>query len=101
MRTRNHALILRLDDSEFEHLTIQVSETDYITQTFLRCLIMGKTMQTKRPEQFADMLRELSAINNNVAQIISVARTQNKINQAEAERIEKMTARIWMKIKGL
>ena len=59
---RNHALTLRLNDDEWEHLKNLVEATDYTTQTFLRKMILGEEVKPKRPEQFRDLLYELSAI---------------------------------------
>lgn len=101
MRTRKHALILRLNDSEYEHLTLQIAVTDYTTQTFLRLMIFGEIMYLKRPDNFSEMLDELSAINNNINQIIFIAKTQSWISQTDIATIENMKAKIWLKIKNL
>lgn len=56
MRTRNHALILRLNDAEWGCLKQLVKSTDYTTQTFLRKMILGEEVKPKRPEEFRDLL---------------------------------------------
>lgn len=101
MRTRKHALILRLNDSEYEHLTLQVAVTNYTMQTFLRLMILGEIMYLKPPGNFSEMLAELSTIKNNINQIISVAKMQNRISLTDIEAIEKMKDQVWLKIKDL
>ena len=78
---RNHALTLRLNDDEWEHLKNLVEATDYTTQTFLRKMILGEEVKPKRPEQFRDLLYELSAIGNNINQIAHLANSTGTISQ--------------------
>ena len=58
-------------------------------------------MYLKRPDNFSEMLDELSAINNNINQIIFIAKTQSWISQTDIATIENMKAKIWLKIKNL
>lgn len=96
---RNHALTLRLNDDEWEHLKNLVEATDYTTQTFLRKMILGEEVKPKRPEQFRDLLYELSAIGNNINQIARVANARQTVKQTDLDAIQEMQAKIWMKVK--
>ena len=99
MRTRNHALILRLNDAEWGCLKQLVKSTDYTTQTFLRKMILGEEVKPKRPEQFRDLLYELSAIGNNINQIARVANARQTVKQTDIDAIQEMQSKIWKKVK--
>ena len=94
MRTRNHALILRLNDAEWGCLKQLVKSTDYTTQTFLRKMILGEEVKPKCPEQFRDLLYELSAIGNNINQIARVANARQTVKQTDIDAIQEMQSKI-------
>ena len=80
---RNHALTLRLNDDEWEHLKNLVEATDYTTQTFLRKMILGEEVKPKRPEQFRDLLTN----------------ARQTVKQTDIDAIQEMQSKIWMKVK--
>lgn len=101
MRTRKHALTLRLNDSEWEHLKMLVGATNDNTQTFLRQMILGAEIKARRPEQYRDLLYELSAIGNNINQIARAANARQSVSQTNIIAIQEMLASIWMKVKNM
>lgn len=85
MRRRNHRVNVWLDDREYAHLKKQVEETGLGIEAIVRNLVMGLDVKPKPPEQFAGLLRELSAIGNNMNQIAHVANGQKYMDKAELE----------------
>lgn len=69
MRTRRNSVGLWLSDAELTHLRQQCQITGLNTNTYLRKLIMGEHLCPRPPDAYAALLRELSAIGNNINQI--------------------------------
>lgn len=69
MRTRCNSVGLWLNDMELAHLKKQCQITGLNTNTYLRKLIMGEHLCPRPPDAYAALLRELSAIGNNINQI--------------------------------
>ena len=49
MRKRNHVVPVRLNAKELRHLDGQVAKSGLNREEFLRSLILGAQLQTKRP----------------------------------------------------
>lgn len=83
MRKRNHPVSLWLTDQEHEHLKRQVEISGLKTDPFIRQLIMGVNPRPRPPDQYAALLRELSAIGNNVNQLAHQANARGEATRAE------------------
>lgn len=83
MRERNHFIGLWLDDKEFGHLQKQCSVTGLSVSAFVRKLIAGTQLRPRPPDQYTALLRELSAIGNNINQIAFWANAQKSVREAE------------------
>ena len=66
MRTRRNSVGLWLSDAELTHLRQQCQITGLNINTYLRKLIMGEHLCPRPPDAYAALLRELSAIGNNI-----------------------------------
>jgi hypothetical protein len=60
---------LRLSATEYAHLKQQTALAGMKIEPFLRQLILGVELRPKPPDCYAALLRELSAIGNNINQI--------------------------------
>ncbi len=76
-------LTLRLTDAEYMHLKRQTELSGMKIEPFLRQLILGVQLRPKPPDCYATLLRELSAIGNNVNQIAHWANGKGYATQAE------------------
>ena len=83
MRTRCNSVGLWLSDMELAHLKKQCQITGLNTNTYLRKLIMGEHLCPRPPDAYAALLRELSAIGNNVNQIAHWTNGKGYATQAE------------------
>lgn len=66
MRKREKFIGLWLSDTEYRHLLKQCALSGLNTSALLRHSIMDVDIQPKPPDAYAALLRELSAIGNNV-----------------------------------
>ena len=69
MRERNHFIGLWLNDEEYTHLEEQSEITGLPASVLIRHAIEGVQLKHRPPDQYAALLRALSAIGNNINQI--------------------------------
>ena len=101
MRKRPLSVSFRLDEQERQHLGEQVAISGRSTEEFLRGLVAGIEMKPKPPGEMAEILRQLSAIGNNVNQIAKIANTYERVRQEDVEYIINMQTKIWRMVKRL
>ena len=59
-------ITLRLNAAQYAHLRKQAETTGLKMEPLLRQLILGVDLRPRPPDEYAALLRELSAIGNNV-----------------------------------
>ena len=101
MRKRSIAILFRLNEAEHQYLKEQVALSGYTTEQFIRNLIAGVEMHPRPPDEMVDILRQLSAIGNNINQIARATNARGFVRQEELERISAMQSEIWRMIKRL
>ena len=98
MRKREHFIGLWLDDREYKHLLKQCSISGLNTSALIRHSVMGVELRPRPPDACAALLRELSAIGNNIHQLSAKANALNFIDAPalakEAQRWHKFQADI-------
>ena len=98
MRERIHFIGLWLDEKEYGYLQEQCSVTGLSVSALIRKLIAGTQLRPRPPDQYAALLRELSAIGNNVNQLAAKANSLGFVDAPmlyrEAERWHKFQADI-------
>ena len=80
-------LTVRLDEKHYKHLKAQSQIAGLKFEPTIRSLIMGLNIKPKPPDELNKLIRELSAIGNNINQIAFIANSQksidaDKINEA-------------------
>ena len=99
MRKREHLIGLWLDDREYKHLLKQRTISGLNASTLIRHSIMGINIQPKPPDTYAALLRELSAIGNNVNQIAYWANSTKGIGKAEIAEAAALVRQAWRMLK--
>lgn len=85
MRQRGHFIGLWLDESEYQHLRRQCSASGLTASAFVRKSIQGEEIRPHPPEAYAALLRELSAIGNNINQIAYWANATEEISKEDVQ----------------
>ncbi len=93
--------MFRLNEQEQQHLKEQVALSGYSTEQYIRSLIAGANMKPRPPGEIAEILRQLSAIGNNVNQIAKMANTRGGARKEDVEYIVQMQSKIWQMVKRL
>lgn len=99
MRKREHFIGLWLDDREYKHLLKQCTISGLNASALIRHSIMGVNIQPKPPDTYAALLRELSAIGNNVNQIAYWANATKGISKAEIADAAALVRQAWRLVK--
>lgn len=69
-RIRKKQILIRLSEKEYLHLAEQADLAQLNMAQFVRNLIMGIKMKPRPKEEWAELLRQMSAIGNNLNQIV-------------------------------
>ena len=99
MRKREKFIGLWLSEAEYKHLLKQCALSSLNTSTLLRHSIMDVDIQPKPPDTYAALLRELSAIGNNVNQIAYWANATKNIGKAEIAEAAALVRQAWRLVK--
>lgn len=101
MRKRGKAVLVRLNEQEYAHLK-RLSETSGLKmEPLIRQLILGRDIKPRPPENLAALLRQMSAMGNNINQIAKVANSSKFIRLEDIEEIKKMQSELWQAIRDL
>ena len=99
MRKRNRHVSVWLTDREHDHLKKQAELAGLGIDPFVRNLIQGVNLRPRPPDVYAALLRELSAIGNNVNQIAKAANAKGYANKEDVAQITEMQKQLWLKVK--
>ncbi len=101
MRKREKAVLFWMTPKEYEHLKKQASVSGMTISGLLRAAIRGQEIHPVLPEIKAEMLRQMSAMGNNINQIAKVANSAHFVRKEDMEAIQKMQDELWQAIKEL
>mgnify|MGYP004466029831 FL=1 len=101
MRETVKRLSLRLNGSEYAHLKVLAKGCGMKLEPTLRQLILGAELRSRPPDEIAALLRQLSAIGNNINQIAKVANASGFVRTEEIERIKSMQKMLLQAVKKL
>ena len=69
-RKREKQILIRLSEKEYAHLNEQADLAQLNINQFVRNLIMSVKMKPRPKKEWAEILRQMSAIGNNLNQIV-------------------------------
>lgn len=101
MAEQKRKLSVRVNESEYAHLRRQAQITGLKIEPFIRSLIMNSELRPRPPDEYGKIIRELSAIGNNVNQIARVANSLGKINFDELQKMQVALDNIWKVVKNM
>ena len=101
MRKRGKAVLVRLNEQEYVHLKRQSEITGLKMEPLVRQLILGWDVKLRPSENLAALLRQMSAMGNNINQIAKVANSSKFIRSEDIDAIQKMQDELWQAIKEL
>ena len=99
MRQNVKKQTVRLNAEEYAHLRQLSKDAGMPMEPLIRKLIMGKKLYPYPPDAFTGLLRELSAIGNNINQIAYWANTQRGITNTQVEDAVALVQRAFALVK--
>ena len=90
MRKRNRHVSVWMNEQEYRHLKRQAEVAGMGMDPFIRSLVLGIQLRPRPPDTYAALLRELSAIGNNVNQIAHNTNASKTASQAELDEAVKL-----------
>ena len=98
-RTRNRHVSVWLTDDELAHLRKQAAAAGLGIDPFLRSLILGVQLRPRPPDTYAALLRELSAVGNNINQIAHTVNGQKYAADSQIDQAVVLVRRAWRLVK--
>ncbi len=99
MRKRNRHVSVWMNEQEYRHLKRQAEVAGMGMDPFIRSLVLGIQLRPRPPDTYAALLRELSAIGNNVNQIAHNTNASKTASQAEIDEAVKLVRQVWRLVK--
>ena len=99
MRQNVKSILVRLNEEEYSHLKVIAETTGLKIEPTIRKLIMNVQLRPRPPGEYAALLRELSAIGNNINQIAYWANAQKGISSSQVEDAVSLVHRAWQLVK--
>ena len=100
MRKRSRHVSVWMNEAEYRHLKRQAEIAGMGTDPFIRSLVAGTQLRPRPPDQYASLLRELSAIGNNINQIAYWANARKGIHEAEIVDAVLLARKAWELVKN-
>lgn len=99
MRKRNRHVSVWMNEQEYRHLKKQAELAGLGIDPFIRSLVAGMQIRPRPPDTYAALLRELSAIGNNVNQIAYWANARRGITESEIKEAAELVRKAWRLVK--
>ena len=99
MRKRNRHVSVWMNEQEYRHLKKQAELAGLGIDPFIRSLVAGMQIRPRPPDTYAALLRELSAIGNNVNQIAYWANARKGITESEIKEAAELVRKAWRLVK--
>ena len=100
MRERNHFIGVWLDDKEYAYLNKLCETSGLSASGLLRQVLAGVQLHPRPPDEYTHILRELSAIGNNVNQIAHWANARKSIHESEIVDAVSLVRKAWELVKN-
>ena len=101
LRKRDKAILCWLNEKEYAHLKKQAEASGLTASALIRKLIMGQEIHQRPPAEMPELLRQMSAIGNNINQIAKVANSSKFVRQEDIKEIQKMQSDLWRAVRHI
>ena len=99
MRTRSRHISVWMNEQEYRHLKAQAELAGMGIDPFIRSIVSGVQLRPRPPDTYSALLRELSAIGNNVNQIAYWANAQQSIREEDIREAAALIRQAWQLVK--
>ena len=99
-RIRKTQILIRLSEKEYAHLNEQADLAQLSMTQFVRNLIMGVKMKPRPKKEWAELLRQMSTIGNNINQITYRAELHELTDEQALLSVQEEFAKLRQKMEG-
>ena len=99
MRKRNVQILFRLNEEEADYLYDLVKRSGRSKEALLRSMVKGYRLCEKPDPEFYQIMRELSAIGNNINQIAHTVNGQKYAAGSQIDQAAALVRRAWRLVK--
>ena len=99
-RIRKKQILIRLSEKEYAHLTEQADLAQLGIEPFVRNLIMGVMMKPRPKKEWAELLRQMSAIGNNINLIVYMAELHGLTDEQALLSVQEEFAKLKQQMEG-
>lgn len=99
MQKRTRQITVRLTTQEKNHLDKQARLAGIKIEPFVRNLIAESNIRERPAEYWGEMIRQLSAIGNNINQIAHIANATECIGVDELQEAQRLMKEVWKIVK--
>ena len=92
---------MRLNEKENAHLNRQLAASGLKRQVYVRKLIMGHEIRSRPPAEWPALVRQVSAIGNNINQMARVANIERSVSEDTMREVMRLLAAVWEKVKSI
>ena len=100
MRKRPRHVSVWMNETEYRHLKKQAEIAGMGLDPFIRSLIAGVQLRPRPPDEYTRLLRELSAVGNNINQIAHWANAARSIRESEIVEAAVLAHKAWELVKN-
>ena len=79
---------IRLTEKQHLHLKIQAQKSGLKMEPYVRKLIMGFEVKARPPNEYAQLIKEVNAIGNNINQIAHIANAEGTISEEKIKELK-------------
>lgn len=101
MKIRNRKITVRLSEKERKFLGEQADAGGMKIEPYIRELIMGNEVKSRPKEEWAEVVRQVAAVGNNINQIAKNTNMGMEVTVDILKEVLEMQKQIWERIKNL
>lgn len=101
MKIRNRKITVRLSEKERQYLGEQADAGGMKIEPYIRELIMGNEVKSRPKEEWAEVVRQVAAVGNNINQIARNTNMGMEVTVDILKEVLEMQKQIWERIKNL
>lgn len=101
MKIRNRKITVRLSEKERQYLGEQADAGGMKIEPYVRELIMGNEVKSRPKEEWAEVVRQVAAVGNNINQIARNTNMGMEVTVDILKEVLEMQKQIWERVKNL
>ena len=101
MKIRNRKITVRLSEKERKFLGEQADAGGMKIEPYIRELIMGNEVKSRPKEEWAEVVRQVAAVGNNINQIARNTNMGMEVTVDILKDVLEMQKQIWERVKNL